>query len=67
MLKCLSTSTFHVVQSAGSDSYNFVNTVVRDVVSIGTSKSDLITIRFFADHSTHPLRVVPPQQCSGSC
>ena len=33
-----------------------VMALVRDVVSIGTSKSDLITIRFFADHSTHPLR-----------
>ncbi|KAI0269645.1 laccase 4 [Russula aff. rugulosa BPL654] len=42
--------SFHVVRSAGSDSYNFVNPVVRDVVSIGTSKSDLVTIRFFTDN-----------------
>jgi iron transport multicopper oxidase len=39
-----------VVRSAGSDSYNFVNPVVRDVVSIGTGKSDLVTIRFFTDN-----------------
>ncbi|KAF8492161.1 laccase B [Russula emetica] len=42
--------SFHVVRSAGTESYNFVNPVVRDVVSIGTSKSDLVTIRFFTDN-----------------
>ncbi|KAH9991864.1 laccase [Russula vinacea] len=42
--------SFHVVRSAGSSTYNFVNPVVRDVVSIGTSASDLVTIRFFTDN-----------------
>ncbi|KAH9059216.1 laccase C [Lactarius vividus] len=41
---------FHVVRSAGNTSYNFVNPVVRDVVSIGTGSDDVVTIRFFTDN-----------------
>ncbi|KAH9038809.1 laccase C [Lactarius pseudohatsudake] len=42
--------SFHVVRSAGNTSYNFVNPVVRDVVSIGTGTTDVVTIRFFTDN-----------------
>ncbi|KAH8989923.1 laccase C [Lactarius hatsudake] len=42
--------SFHVVRSAGNTSYNFVNPVVRDVVSIGTGTTDEVTIRFFTDN-----------------
>jgi iron transport multicopper oxidase len=42
---------FHVVRSAGSSSYNYVNPVVRDVVSIGDSgMNDNVTIRFYTDN-----------------
>jgi iron transport multicopper oxidase len=41
---------FHVVRSAGNTSYNFVNPVMRDVVSIGTGSTDQVTIRFFTDN-----------------
>ncbi|KAI9459879.1 laccase [Lactarius psammicola] len=40
---------FSVVRSAGNSSYNFVNPVVRDVVSIGNT-GDNTTIRFFTDN-----------------
>jgi iron transport multicopper oxidase len=40
---------FSVVRSAGNSSYNFVDPVVRDVVSIG-SAGDNVTIRFFTDN-----------------
>jgi len=40
---------FHVVRSAGNSSYNFVDPVVRDVVSIGNT-GDNVTIRFFTDN-----------------
>ncbi|KAN0114014.1 laccase [Russula decolorans] len=40
---------FSVVRSAGNSSYNFVNPVVRDVVSIGNT-GDNVTIRFFTDN-----------------
>ncbi|KAF8493486.1 laccase [Russula emetica] len=40
---------FFVVRSAGNSSYNFVNPVVRDVVSIGNAGDD-VTIRFFTDN-----------------
>jgi iron transport multicopper oxidase len=40
---------FSVVRSAGNASYNFVNPVVRDVVSIGNMGDD-VTIRFFTDN-----------------
>ncbi|KAH9048017.1 laccase [Lactarius deliciosus] len=40
---------FHVVRSAGSESYNFIDPVVRDVVSMGNG-NDNVTIRFFTDN-----------------
>ncbi|KAH9998717.1 laccase [Russula vinacea] len=40
---------FHVVRSAGDSSYNFVNPVIRDVVSIG-NLGDEVTIRFNTDN-----------------
>jgi len=45
--------SFHVVRSAGSSSYNYVDPVVRDVVSIGTvvpGLFDNVTIRLVADN-----------------
>jgi iron transport multicopper oxidase len=41
--------SFHVVRSAGSSTYNFINPVIRDVVSIG-EQGDNVTIRFFTDN-----------------
>jgi iron transport multicopper oxidase len=41
---------FDVVRSAGSSSYNFVNPVRRDVVSLGGG-SDNVTIRFTTDNA----------------
>ncbi|KAI0000121.1 laccase [Russula compacta] len=41
---------FHVVRSAGNSTYNFVDPVIRDVVSIGASTGDDVTIRFFTDN-----------------
>ncbi|KAH9963956.1 laccase [Lactifluus volemus] len=41
--------SFYVVRSAGNNSYNFVDPVVRDVVSIGNT-GDAVTIRFFTDN-----------------
>ncbi|KAI9438773.1 laccase [Lactarius indigo] len=40
---------FSVVRSAGNSTYNFVDPVVRDVVSIG-GPGDNVTIRFFTDN-----------------
>ncbi|KAH9164028.1 laccase [Lactarius sanguifluus] len=40
---------FHVVRSAGNESYNFIDPVVRDVVSMGNG-DDNVTIRFFTDN-----------------
>ncbi|KAH9074384.1 laccase [Lactarius deliciosus] len=40
---------FSVIRSAGNSTYNFVDPVVRDVVSIGNS-GDNVTIRFFTDN-----------------
>ncbi|KAI0061750.1 yellow laccase [Artomyces pyxidatus] len=40
---------FHVVRSAGNSSYNFVDPVVRDVVSMGDT-GDVVTIRFQTDN-----------------
>ena len=40
---------FSVIRSAGNSSYNFVDPVVRDVVSIGNS-GDNVTIRFFTNN-----------------
>ncbi|KAF8342651.1 laccase [Cantharellus anzutake] len=41
---------FHVVRSAGSTTYNYVNPPRRDVVSTGSSTSDNVTIRFQTDN-----------------
>ncbi|KAI0252565.1 laccase [Lactifluus subvellereus] len=40
---------FYVVRSAGNSSYNFVDPIIRDVVSIGNT-GDNVTIRFFTDN-----------------
>ncbi|KAF8259952.1 Cupredoxin [Lactarius quietus] len=39
---------FHAVRSAGNSAYNFVNPVIRDVVSVGNT-GDSVTIRFMTD------------------
>ncbi|KAH9959974.1 laccase 3 [Russula dissimulans] len=41
---------FHVVRSAGNSTYNYDDPVIRDVVSIGNSADDNVTIRFFTDN-----------------
>ncbi|KAJ7635345.1 Cupredoxin, partial [Roridomyces roridus] len=43
--------TFHVVRSAGNETYNFDTPVVRDVVSMGDSTEYLTTIRFTTDNA----------------
>ncbi|KAF5327682.1 hypothetical protein D9619_004658 [Psilocybe cf. subviscida] len=43
--------SFSVVRSANSSAYNYNNPVRRDVVSIGTSTSDNVTIRFVTDNA----------------
>ncbi|KAH9963717.1 multicopper oxidase-domain-containing protein [Lactifluus volemus] len=40
---------FHVVRSAGTSTYNYVDPVIRDVVSLG-GETDNVTIRFFTDN-----------------
>ncbi|KAJ6459928.1 laccase [Mycena sanguinolenta] len=42
---------FFVIRSAGNDTYNFDNPIVRDVVTTGTSTSDNTTIRFVTDNA----------------
>ncbi|KAG8221175.1 laccase [Butyriboletus roseoflavus] len=42
--------TFDVVRVSGSNATNFVNPVRRDVVSIGSSATDNVTIRFSTDN-----------------
>ncbi|KAF7351508.1 Laccase A [Mycena sanguinolenta] len=42
---------FFVVRSAGNDTYNFDNPIIRDVVTTGTSTSDNTTIRFVTDNA----------------
>ncbi|KAF7289715.1 Laccase 1 [Mycena indigotica] len=42
---------FWVVRSAGSTAYNYVDPVIRDVVTTGTSTSDNTTIRFETDNA----------------
>ncbi|KAF7339242.1 Laccase 1 [Mycena venus] len=42
---------FHVIRSAGSTAYNFVNPPIRDVVSTGPLTSDNVTIRFVTDNA----------------
>ncbi|KAJ7616061.1 laccase [Roridomyces roridus] len=41
---------FFVIKSAGNDTYNFDNPVIRDVVNTGTSTTDNTTIRFVTDN-----------------
>ncbi|KAH9479110.1 fatty-acyl coenzyme A oxidase [Psilocybe cubensis] len=41
---------FHVIRSAGSTQYNYVDPVIRDVVNIG-SAGDNVTIRFATDNA----------------
>ncbi|KAJ7288878.1 laccase [Mycena rebaudengoi] len=43
--------TFHVIRSAGNDTFNFVNPVIRDVVSTGSAATDNTTIRFITDNA----------------
>lgn len=43
-------NTFYVVRSAGSSTYDFVNPVRRDVVSIGQA-GDSVTFRFTTDNA----------------
>lgn len=42
---------FSVVRSAGSTAYNYANPIRRDVVSLGPSTTDNVTIRFTTDNS----------------
>ncbi|KAF7360060.1 Laccase 2 [Mycena venus] len=42
---------FFVVKSAGSDTYNFDNPIIRDVVNTGTATTDNTTIRFVTDNA----------------
>ncbi|KAF8217120.1 laccase [Mycena galopus ATCC 62051] len=42
---------FHVIRSAGSNTYNFDNPVVRDVVSTGPYTTDNTTFRFVTDNA----------------
>ncbi|KAJ7210394.1 laccase 2 precursor [Mycena pura] len=42
---------FHVIRSAGNSSYNFVDPVIRDVVSTGPAKTDNTTFRFVTDNA----------------
>ncbi|KAJ7133815.1 laccase [Mycena filopes] len=42
---------FFVVKSAGNDTFNFVDPVIRDVVTTGTSTSDNTTIRFVTNNA----------------
>ncbi|KAF7319803.1 Laccase G [Mycena kentingensis (nom. inval.)] len=49
---------FWVLRSAGNDTYNFDNPVVRDVFSTGTSTTDNTTIRFVTDNAGPWVRSV---------
>ncbi|KAF9441333.1 multicopper oxidase, partial [Macrolepiota fuliginosa MF-IS2] len=42
--------TFSVVRSAGSPNFNFLNPVQRDVVSLGDTQGDSVSIRFRTDN-----------------
>ena len=44
-------NAFDVVRIAGSNTTNFVNPVRRDVVSLGSSSTDNVTIRFVTDNA----------------
>ncbi|KAJ7186021.1 laccase [Mycena filopes] len=49
---------FFVVKSAGNDTFNFVDPVIRDVVTTGTSTSDNTTIRFVTNNAGPGLAIV---------
>ncbi|KAJ6623641.1 multicopper oxidase-domain-containing protein [Mycena sp. CBHHK59/15] len=49
---------FHVIKSAGNDTFNFVNPVIRDVVTTGTDTTDNTTIRFVTDNAGPGLAIV---------
>ncbi|KAJ7912289.1 laccase 2 precursor [Mycena leptocephala] len=42
---------FHVIRSAGSTTYNFINPPIRDVVSTGPLTTDNTTFRFVTDNA----------------
>ncbi|KAJ7935956.1 laccase [Mycena leptocephala] len=42
---------FFVIKSAGNDTYNFDNPIIRDVVTTGTDTTDNTTIRFVTDNA----------------
>ncbi|KAJ7048951.1 laccase [Mycena amicta] len=42
---------FHVIRSAGSSTYNFINPPIRDVVSTGPATTDNVTFRFVTDNA----------------
>ncbi|KAJ7919626.1 laccase [Mycena leptocephala] len=42
---------FYVIRSAGNSTYNFVDPVIRDVVSTGPATTDLTTFRFVTDNA----------------
>ncbi|KAF7364253.1 Laccase I [Mycena sanguinolenta] len=42
---------FHIIRSAGNSTYNFVNPVIRDVVTTGLLPTDLTTFRFVTDNA----------------
>ncbi|KAJ7147572.1 yellow laccase [Mycena crocata] len=42
---------FFVIRSAGNDSYNFVDPVIRDVVTTGANVTDNTTFRFVTDNA----------------
>ncbi|KAJ7694600.1 laccase [Mycena rosella] len=42
---------FHVIRSAGNDTYNFIDPVIRDVVSTGPATTDNTTFRFVTDNA----------------
>ncbi|KAF7303502.1 Laccase 3 [Mycena indigotica] len=42
---------FHVIRSAGSSAYNFLNPPIRDVVSTGPDLTDNVTFRFVTDNA----------------
>jgi iron transport multicopper oxidase len=43
--------SFSVIRGAGMTGYNFENPVRRDVVSLGDSPNDNVTIRFVTDNA----------------
>ncbi|KAJ6622321.1 Cupredoxin [Mycena sp. CBHHK59/15] len=42
---------FHVIKSAGNDTFNFNDPVIRDVVSTGASPTDHVVIRFLTNNA----------------